>query len=65
MVTAERRELVVAGALVRHQVRQYLIALGVGWQEDQSFLSDAVTFSFEATDDQWSDVQSWVEKVTT
>jgi hypothetical protein len=63
-VTAERREVVVAGALVRHQVRQYLRALNIEWVEDQSLTGDRVRFEFEATDVQWSDVQAWVEKVT-
>jgi hypothetical protein len=62
-MTAERRELVVAGALVRHQVRQYLIALGIKWEEVDAG-RDAVGFLFNATDGQWDDVQAWVEKVT-
>jgi len=58
-----RRELVVAGALVRHQVRQYLRALNIEWEEE-SLLGDDVWFGFEATDDQWSDVTAWVVRVT-
>jgi hypothetical protein len=63
-MTAERREVVVAGALVRHQVRQYLRALNIEWVEDQSLPGDRVRFEFQATDEQWDDVQAWVEKVT-
>jgi hypothetical protein len=62
-VTAERRELVVAGAVVRHQMRQYLRALSIEWVEDQSLPGDRVRFEFEATDAQWDHVQAWVEKV--
>lgn len=57
------RSLVIPGALVRHQVRQYLRALNIEWVEDQSLTGDRVRFEFQATDDQWDDVQAWTEKV--
>jgi DNA-dependent RNA polymerase auxiliary subunit epsilon len=66
-VTGQREttcSLVIDGFIPRHQVRQYLRALNIEWVEE-SLPGDKVTFRFEATDTQWSDVQAWVEKVTT
>jgi nucleoside-triphosphatase THEP1 len=57
------REVTVETFVARHQVRQYLRVQGIEWTE-VSLTGDRVGFRFEATDDQWVDVQAWVEKVT-
>jgi hypothetical protein len=57
------REVTVETFVARHQVRQYLRVQGIEWtEEDQP--GDRVEFRFDATDEQWVDVQAWVEKVT-
>lgn len=63
-MTTGPRELVVAGALVRHQVRQYLRVFNIEWVEDQSLPGDRVKFGFQASEEQMSDVSAWVERVT-
>jgi hypothetical protein len=65
-VTGQRetpREVTVETFVARHQVRQYLRVQGIEWTEE-SLPGDRVEFRFEATDEQWVDVRSWVEKVT-
>jgi hypothetical protein len=57
------REVTVETFVARHQVRQYLRVQGIEWTEE-SLTCDRVRFDFEAADDQWRDVQAWVEKVT-
>jgi hypothetical protein len=61
-MTAVPREVTVETFVARHQVRQYLRVQGIEWTEE-SLTGDQVRFDFDATDDQWVDVQAWVEKV--
>jgi hypothetical protein len=56
------REVTVETFVVRHQVRQYLRVQGIEWTEE-SQTGDRVRFGFQATEEQWSDVTAWVEKL--
>ena len=58
------REVTLDSAIQRHQVAQYLRALGVEWTVDESLPGDRAAFRFDATDTQWDDIQAWVKKVT-
>lgn len=73
------RDIVVAGALPRHQVKQYLNALGLEFVEvfeeatlqsatifgEPRFRTDRSTFHItDATEAQWGQIQDWVRKVT-
>lgn len=60
------RDIVVAGALPRHQVKQWLNAHGVGfWYELDDPHRDTATFHItRATEAQWGQIQEWVKKVT-
>jgi hypothetical protein len=65
-VTAERRELVVAGALKTHQMRTYLVAAHkafalVEWTEQP--YDDFSIFGIAATPEQWDAINQWIEKV--
>lgn len=58
------RSFTTDSALQRHQVITYLRALGVEWVVDESLPRDLVGFTVtSATDEQWEDVRSFVEKV--
>jgi hypothetical protein len=65
-MAAERRELVIAGALVRHQLREYLYAHRILWREireDPPNTAAPSTFIIDATPEQWESINQWVEKV--
>jgi hypothetical protein len=56
----ERRDVVVAGALQRHQLRQYLKASGI---EPEVFIDgDWSTFVITASPEQWESINQWIEK---
>ena len=59
----EQRDVVVAGAVQRHQMCKYLSVLGVEWVADESLPGDKVRLSFTATGEQWSDIQAWWKRV--
>jgi hypothetical protein len=59
----ERRELVVAGALVRHQMRQYLRLHDIRYHETLGDSPGETTFHITATPPQWEAINQWVEKV--
>ena len=73
------RDIVVAGALARHQIKTYLNALGVEWVEivlqatvasvdvngEADYRVDRSSFRVvDATEVQWGQIQEWVKKVT-
>ena len=69
MVTGlERREVVVSGALVAHQLRSFLKAHAIRWQMDlQQYTplrerTDTRKFTIDATPEQWEKISEWVEQ---
>lgn len=62
MTELERRDLVVSGALPRHQMRSYLKALGVEWRESPAWTGEIGLFTITATSDQWEKINKWAEQ---
>jgi hypothetical protein len=60
-MTAERRELVVAGALVRHQLRVWLDLNDIAYKEHKGLLESS--FVVSVVPEQWDAINQWVEKV--
>ena len=58
------RSFTTDSALQRHQIVKYMTVLGVKWVVDESLPRDQVGFTVtSATDEQWEDVRSFVDKV--
>ena len=57
----EQREVTVSGALVRHQLRQYLRASGLRFNEVRG-LGESTFYVPTATPEQWRGINEWLER---
>ena len=58
----ETRDVTVGSSVERHQLKQWLRAQGIGWEDSQSFLSDETTFTITATPAQWEGINQWLQR---